>query len=69
MVVDARNTSNECPKCDFKGLEENGYRRLKCPRCGFEGDRGEVRELNVRKRALKMLGLTGGALTPQLPPR
>ena len=42
VVVNARNTSNECPKCDFIGLEEVGYRRLKCPRCGFEGDRDEV---------------------------
>jgi len=68
-VVNARNTSNECPKCDFTGLEEVGYRRLKCPRCGFEADRDEIGKLNVRKRTLKILGITGGALTPQLPPR
>jgi IS605 OrfB family transposase len=70
VVVNARNTSNECPKCDFIGLEEVGYRRLKCPRCGFEGDRDEVGKLNVRKRVLKMLKLNGGAPTstpPQLP--
>ena len=68
-MVNARNTSNECPKCDHVGLEEAGYRRLKCPKCGFEGDRDEVGKLNVRKRALKILGLNGGALTPQqLPP-
>jgi len=64
VVVDARNTSSECPKCDFTGLEEVGYRRLKCPRCGFEADRDEIGKLNVRKRALKMLKLSGGALTP-----
>ena len=70
VVVDAKNTSNECPKCDFIGLEETGYRRLKCPGCGFEGDRDEIGKLNVRKRALKMLKLNGGALTPQqLPPK
>jgi len=34
-IVDPSGTSSECPKCDSK-LEENGYRRLKCPRCGFE---------------------------------
>mgnify|MGYP003872906301 CR=1 FL=1 len=64
VVVDARNTSNECPKCDHVGLEETGYRRLKCPRCGFEADRDEVGKLNVRKRALRILGINGGALTP-----
>ena len=64
VVVDARNTSSECPKCDFTGLEEIGYRRLKCPRCGFEGDRDEIGKLNVRKRALRILDLNGGALTP-----
>ena len=70
VVVDARNTSSECPKCDYIGLEEVGYRRLKCPRCGFEGDRDEIGKLNVRKRALRILGITGGALTPQqLPPK
>jgi IS605 OrfB family transposase len=30
-IVDPRRTSSECPKCDSK-LEENGYKRLKCPR-------------------------------------
>jgi len=69
VVVDARDTSNECPKCDHIGLEEIGYRRLRCPRCGFEGDRDEIGKLNVRKRALKMLGLNGGALTPLTAPQ
>jgi len=64
VVVDARNTSSECPKCDYVGLEEIGYRRLRCPRCGFEGDRDEIGKLNVRKRALRILGINGGALTP-----
>ena len=64
VMVNARNTSSECPRCDFIDLEEIGYRRLRCPRCGFEGGRDEVGKLNVRKRALKILGITGGALTP-----
>ena len=53
-TVDPRGTSNEYPQCDSK-LEENGYRRLKCPRCGFEADRDVVGKLNIRKRAMKML--------------
>jgi len=69
VVVNARNTSNECPKCDHVGLEEVGYRRLRCPKCGFEADRDEIGKLNVRKRALRILGITGGALTPPTAPQ
>jgi putative transposase len=66
VIVDPSGTSSECPKCDSK-LEENGYRRLKCPRCGFEADRDIVGKLNIRKKALKMLGIKidfGGVLAP-----
>jgi Putative transposase DNA-binding domain. len=49
-------TSNEYPQCDSK-LEENGYRRLRCPRCGFEADRDVIGKLSIRKRALKTLGI------------
>ena len=66
VIVDPSGTSSECPKCDSK-LEENGYRRLKCPRYGFEADRDIVGKLNIRKKALKMLGIKidfGGVLAP-----
>jgi len=69
VVVNARNTSSECPKCDHVGLEEVGYRRLRCPRCGFEADRDQIGKLNIRKRALRMLKLPGGALTPPTAPQ
>jgi putative transposase len=65
-IVNPNGTSSECPKCDSK-LEENGYRRLKCPRCSFEADRDIIGKLNIRKRALKMLGIKidfGGVLAP-----
>jgi IS605 OrfB family transposase len=69
-IVDPRGTSSECPKCDSK-LEENGYRRLKCPRCGFEADRDVIGKLNIRKRALKKLGINppGGSLAPPSAPQ
>jgi IS605 OrfB family transposase len=69
-IVKPNGTSSECPKCDSKGLEENGYRRLKCPRCGFEADRDVIGKVNIRKRALKKLGINppGGSLaTPSAP--
>jgi putative transposase len=67
VIVDPRDTSSECPQCDSK-MAENGYRRLKCPSCGFEADREVVGKLNTRKRALKTLGISGGSLaTPTAP--
>jgi len=67
-IVDPRSISSECPQCDSK-MAENGYRRFRCSRCGFEADRDVIGKLNIRKRALKMLGIKinpGGVLP--LPP-
>ncbi len=49
-------TSSGCPKCDSK-LEENGYRRLKMSGHGFYANRDIIGKLNIRKKALKMLGI------------
>ena len=71
VIVDPRGTSSECPQCDSK-LEENGYRRLRCPSCGFEADRDVIGKLNTRKRALKMLGIKvipGGVLASLTAPQ
>jgi len=69
-IVNPNGTSSKCPKCDSK-LEENGYRRLRCPRCGFEGDRDVIGKLNIRKRALKKLRINppGGVLAPLTAPQ
>jgi len=70
-IVNPNGTSSDCPQCDSK-LVENGYRRLKCPICGFEADRDVVGKLNIRKRALKMLGIKidfGGVLAPLTAPQ
>ena len=55
VVVKPRGTSNTCPKCGGK-LKENGYRRLKCPVCGFENDRDIIAVLNIERRALLKMG-------------
>ena len=68
-IVNPNGISSECPKCDSKGLEENGYRRLKCPRCGFEADRDVIGKLNIKKRALKILRISGGSLTAPTAPK
>jgi IS605 OrfB family transposase len=71
-IVNPNGTSSKCPKCDSKGLKEVDYRRLRCPRCGFEGDRDVIGKLNIRKRALKILGIKidfGGVLAPLTAPQ
>ena len=52
IKVNPKRTSSKCPICQSK-LRENGYRRLKCPSCGFEGDRDYVASLNIRMKALR----------------
>jgi putative transposase len=67
-IVNPNGTSSECPKCNSK-LEENGYRRLRCPQCNFEADRDVIGKLNIRKRALKTLRISGGLLAPLTAPK
>jgi IS605 OrfB family transposase len=67
-IVNPNGTSSECSKRDSK-LEENGYRRLRYPRCGFEADRDIIGKLNIRKRDLKILRISGGALTTPTAPK
>ena len=64
VVIDPRGTSTTCPKCGSK-LVENIYRRLRCPRCGFEADRDTVAVMNIEKRALEKMG--GPLATPTAP--
>ena len=70
-IVNTSGTSSKCPKCDSKGLKEVDYRRLRCPRCGFEEDRDVIGKLNIRKRALKKLRINppGGSLTTPTAPQ
>jgi transposase len=67
-IVNPNGTSSESSKRDSK-LEENGYRRLRCPRCGFEADRDVIGKLNIRKRDLKILRISGGSLTTPTAPQ
>ena len=50
IKVNPRGTSSECPVCQSR-LKENGYRRLRCPLCGFEAGRDYIAALNVRMKA------------------
>jgi IS605 OrfB family transposase len=64
LIVDPANTSSTCPRCGTK-LVEIGYRRLRCPRCGFEADRDTIAILNIERRALSKMG--GSLATPTAP--
>jgi putative transposase len=64
VVIDPRGTSTTCPKCSSR-LIENIYRRLRCPRCGFETDRDTIAIMNIEKRALEKMG--GSLATPTAP--
>ena len=59
VKVNPKRTSSRCPICQSR-LKENGYRRLRCPSCGFEGDRDYIASLN-----LKMKAFSGGLDSPQ----
>jgi len=65
FVVDPADTSSTCPRCGAK-LVEVGYRRLRCPKCGLEGDRDSIAVLNIEERAL---GKMGGTLTSPTAPQ
>jgi len=66
FVVEPAGTSSTCPRCGAR-LVEVGYRRLRCPRCGFEADRDTIAILNIEKRALSQMGGTLASPTaPQM---
>jgi len=64
LIVNPADTSSTCPRCGAK-LVEVGYRRLRCPHCGFEADRDSIAVLNIEKRALSKMG--GSLTTPTAP--
>jgi len=69
IPVEPEHTSSICPNCS-SGLRENGYRRLKCLKCGLEEDRDRIAVLNIEKRALEQLELiSGGPLTAPTAPQ
>lgn len=65
IVVDPRGTSSTCPTCGSR-LVENGYRIMKCPKCGLTRNRDEIAVLNITKKALFQMGR---ALTPPTAPQ
>jgi len=54
VKLEPRGTSSTCPRCGAK-LVDSGYRRKKCPRCGFEEDRDTIAILNLLKRLEELI--------------
>ena len=63
--VDAKGTSSLCPICGGK-LSPNGYRRLKCSRCGLEEDRDIIAVKNLLRRYQMDVGAS--PVHPESPP-
>jgi transposase, IS605 OrfB family, central region len=63
-VINPKGTSSICPICGSK-LVENGYRKLKCNKCGFEANRDTIAIINIEKKAYKKMG--GSLTTPTAP--
>jgi putative transposase len=49
VKVNPRGTSSKCPRCGGR-LFEDGYRVLRCRRCGFVGDRDVTATINIYRR-------------------
>jgi putative transposase len=47
--IDPRGTSSKCPRCGGR-LVEDGYRVLRCRKCGFVGDRDVTATINIYKK-------------------
>jgi transposase len=67
-TINPRGTSSECSQC-YAEIVEKGYRTLKCPQYGFEADRDVVGKLNIRRRALRILRISGGSLITLTAPK
>jgi len=55
VYVDPRGTSSLCPICGEK-LSPNGYRRVRCSKCGLEEDRDTVAVRNLLRRYQMYVG-------------
>jgi putative transposase len=49
VKVNPRGTSSKCPRCGGR-LVEDGYRVLRCMKCGFIGDRDVTATINIYKK-------------------
>jgi transposase len=68
VKVDPRGTSSKCPRCGGRLLED-GYRVLRCRRCGFVGDRDIIATINLYRRYVSKYSRCGGLGVPLNAPK
>jgi len=49
VKINPKGTSSKCPRCGGR-LVEDGYRVLRCRKCGFIGDRDVTATINIYKK-------------------
>jgi putative transposase len=65
VYLNAKNTSSLCPICGDK-ISPNGYRRMRCLRCGMEEDRDIIAVKNLLRRHQTDVGAS--TVHPENPP-
>jgi len=65
FYLNAKDTSSLCPTCGEK-LSPNGYRRMRCLRCGMEEDRDIIAVKNLLQRYQTNVGAS--TVHPESPP-
>jgi putative transposase len=55
VLVDPKNTSQECSNCHEKVEKTLAERVHHCPSCGFECDRDVNASINILNRAMKLI--------------
>jgi putative transposase len=65
VYLNAKDTSSLCPICGEK-LSPNGYRRIRCLRCGMEEDRDIIAVKNLLQRYQTNVGAS--TVHPESPP-
>jgi putative transposase len=69
VKINPRGTSSRCPGCGGR-LVEDGYRVLRCRRCGFTGDRDVIAAINLYRKYISKYprcGVSGVALNAPKP--
>jgi putative transposase len=65
--IDPRGTSSKCPRCGGR-LVEDGYRILRCRKCGFIGDRDVTATINIYKKYMSKYSRCGvSGVAPNAP--
>ena len=50
-VIDHKNTSRECPKCQYVDKKNRNKKQFECLQCGYKDMAGYVAAINVAVRA------------------